>query len=271
MTQWLYEKEMHQALGLAYQVRNEMGAGWSEEIYHQALVYHLEKASIPARSKERSVFTHRGVEIHTFEPDLILWDKIILELKVLLENEGKDFPSINQAQLFQYLKFHRMSVGALINFAHPKVGVKRLMYEPPVFELDEDYEYMQTDATECEKETLREVRQHIIELARLYGLGYPEALYRTLIAVELQHQNIPCVTDVEIPVTLEGHMLGFQHTPYILVADRVLIHVRASLDRIPKHDFIKTHSYLREMGLKVGWVVNFGRKSLQIYSTGIKY
>ncbi len=270
MSKWLYEKEMEQVIGLTFKVRNEMGMGWSEEIYHQALAYLTEKCGIPMRSKPRRTLIHRGVEIHTFEPDLIVWDKIILELKVLFDYRGRRFPTINQAQLIHYLKFYEMKLGVLFNFAHPQVGIMRMLYEEPDLEIKADYVRMLPHVTESEKQILREVQRHIKRLTRQYGLGYPEGLYRKLIAVELAYQNIPCVSDLNIPAAFEDYRIGTQSTRYMLIADRFLLHVRSSLEGISTRDFVKTRTYLKTLGLKVGWVVNFGRNQLQIHATAAK-
>ncbi|GIK57457.1 MAG: GxxExxY protein [Chloroflexi bacterium] len=270
MSEWLYEKEMEQIIGLIFKVRNEMGAGWSEEIYHQALLYLAQKNGIPAQSKPHRSLIHRGVEIYTFEPDMIIWDKIILELKVLLNHKGKEFPPINQAQLLQYLNFYKKELGVLINFAHPKVGIKRMLFEPPAFDIDEDYERMLPHVTESDKQILREVQRHVKMIAAHYGLGYSETLYRKLIPVELAYQKIPCISDVTVPAVWEDQMLGRQSTPYMLIADRFLLHVRSSLEMIPPHDFLKTRTYLKALSLTVGWIVNFGHNQLQIYATAVE-
>lgn len=270
MSEWLYEKEMEQIIGLIFKVRNEMGAGWSEEIFHQALVYLAQKNGIPTQSKPHRSLIHRGIEIYTFEPDMIIWNKIILEFKVLLNYRGKEFPAFNQAQLLQYMNFYGMELGALINFAHPKVGIKRMLFEPPDFDIDEDYNRMLPHVTESDKQILRAVQRHIKGIAKHYGLGYSEIIYRKLIAAELEHQNITCNSDINITAMWENHTLGQQSTRYMLIADRFLLHVRSSLDDIPAHDFIKTRTYLKALGLKVGWVVNFGRDQLQIHATAVQ-
>jgi len=177
---------------LLFQVQNELGVGWSEEIYHQTFVYLAQRNGIPTQSKPRLPLIHRGSEVHTFEPDIIVWNKIILELKVLLNFQGRKFPTINQAQLLHYLKFFEIELGALINFAHPKVGIMRMLYNPLEFEIEEDYERMLPHVNEKDKQILREVQRHIKNLGKQYGLGYPEILYRKLIAAELNYQNIPC-------------------------------------------------------------------------------
>lgn len=269
MAKWLYEDEMKQVIGILYAVRNELGAGWSEEIYHQATVQLLERQHVPFESKPRKSLIHNGVEIHTFEPDLIVWAKIILELKVLRDFKGKEFPKINWAQILQYLKFHKMQLGVLVNFAHAKVGLKRIIYQPPAFSIEEDYERMLPHVSKAEKEILREVRKHIKGLIQKYGLGYPATVYRKLIAVELAHQDIKCVSDVNIPAMMRDIAVGTQASQFLLVADRFLLQVLTVLDGIPILDYLKMQTYLKALGLKVGWTLNFGRNTIQIRATSI--
>ena len=90
MVRLLYEEETYRLRKMIFQVRNELGAGWNEHIYHQALKRSLEAADIPVVSKPRGRLRYRGEEIHVFEPDLVVWNKIILELKVL--SDAKDSP-----------------------------------------------------------------------------------------------------------------------------------------------------------------------------------
>ena len=87
--------------GLIYQVRNELKGGWSEEVYHQALYTVFQENEVPVVSKPRRPFLYHGVEIHVFEPDLIVWDMIILELKALPYQ--KNFVGGQYAQLIHYL------------------------------------------------------------------------------------------------------------------------------------------------------------------------
>ena len=266
----LYKEEMGLVLGLIYQVRNELGAGWSEEIYHQTLVYLIQEKGIPFRSKPRSALIHRDVEIHIFEPDLIVWGQIILELKVLLDYKGRSFPKANQAQLFHYLKFYEKPFGYLINFAHSKVGVQRMLFDSASVEREENYERMRPHVTENDKQILREVRRHIHLLAAQYGPGYPETIYRKLLAVELTYQGISCVDNLDIVAKFGQHTVGIQKTPCLLIENRFLLHVRSSLTDIPKYDFIKLRTYLNALDLKVGWVINFGHNTLQIHATVTK-
>ncbi len=268
--EWLYEKEMEKVIGLIFQVRNVLGAGRSEEIYHQALVKALTKAEIPIQSKPRNALIHRGVELHVFEPDIIVWDKIILELKVLLNYKKRAFPLASQAQILHYLKFYHFELGALVNFAHSKVGIRRMIFEERLVEFEEKYARMIPYINEADKAILRQVLTHIKRIARQYGLGYPESLYRKLIAAELAYQGISCTSDIRVPATYEGEKIGTQATPFILIENRFLLHVRALIEGTTTHDFLTTRTFLAELGLKIGWVVNFGRSKVYIQATAVR-
>lgn len=192
--EWLYEKEMEKVIGLIFQVRNVLGAGRSEEIYHQALV----------------------------------------------------------------------------NFAHSKVGIRRMIFEERPVEFEEKYARMIPYINEADKAILRQVLTHIKRIARQYGLGYPESLYRKLIAAELAYQGISCTSDIRVPATYEGEKIGTQATPFILIENRFLLHVRALIEGTTTHDFLTTRTFLAELGLKIGWVVNFGRSKVYIQATAVR-
>lgn len=265
----LYAEESRLITGVIFEVRNEMGGGWSEEIYHRALVENLRSHGIAFASKPRLPLMHHGVCIYRFEPDIVVWNKIVLELKVLPKFKGKEFPSICDAQTFHYLKRTGNILGILVNFAHAKVGMKRLAFQPPQLTFVEDYERIADLCSEEDKVVLRQVRQHILAIGKQYGTGYPETIYRRIIQVELEHRGIGCVGDVEVPADWKGKLIGIQSTQHLLVADRFLVLVRAVSSSPPTLDYIKTRTYLSNIGLKVGLVVNFSRNVLQIYGTTV--
>jgi len=236
----LHEKKTEQAIGLIYEVRNEMGGGWSEEIYHQALVANFHEHDIPTLCKPQMSLIHRGAEIYTFEPDVIVWDTVILELKALPNFKGRTFPAINQAQLIHYLKRYKKDLGILVNFAHSKVGIKRMAYEPPEMEVYEDYDRIRGHLSDSDRLILLEVRQHILALGKQYGTGYSEIAYRKIIAVELAYQDIQCISDVNITAKWKGVEIGSQTTQHMLVENRFLLLVRATLESPPTYDYIKT-------------------------------
>lgn len=262
---YLFEKETEQMIGLIYALRNKMGGGWNEEMYHRALVNDFQKSGIPTQSKPQSTLYHRGVAIYTFEPDIIVWDKIILELKVLPRFRRNNFPTENMAQIIHYEKQFGIRLGYLVNFAHSKVGLRPIVYKSPEITVVENYDYIKNLLQQKERTSLQSVRQHIISIANKIGTGFNEVVYRKLIAAEISFHNIDCIFDVHIPVQFEGNEIGTQNSQMLLVANNFLLLVRANLPYPPTYDFIKMQSFLKALRLKVGLVINFNKSEVQIY------
>lgn len=252
--------------GLIFQTRNGLSSGWDEEIYHQVLVHLLQEKGIPVVSKPRRMLWHRGIEVHQFEPDIVVWDKIVLELKALPYQD--DFSGEQIGQLINYLKFWQMDLGLLINFGPPKVTIKRILWDEPELALAEKYDDIQPYMTENDKVALRQIRQHILAIGQQYGLGYPETIYRRLIAIEIAYHGLECIGDVGVTPVWTGCDLPRQVTQQLQVAGKYLICVRAFATHPHQFDFVATKTYLRLLGLAFGLVVNFGRKELQIF--GVK-
>lgn len=255
--------ETHELRGAIYDVRHELKAGWSEEIYHRALVQTLEQRHIPVSSKLRRSLIHRGTEVHVFEPDIVVWDKIVLELKVL-PNQIR-FASENFAQIIQYLKFLKMDLGLLVNFAPAKVHIKRVVWDEIAPEIMEDYETIKPLMTDLDKIKLRQVRKMIIGIAQSYGLGYLTSIYKNLVAAELQYAGLNCSTSIEIPLTWQGTRFACQTVQILLVEDKYLIDVLAMLEGPTTYHYTRLKTFLTSLGLPFGLIVNFGRKGLQIF------
>ncbi len=249
--------------GAIFKVRNELGGGWSEEIYHQALVALLNERQIPTKSKPRRSIVYRGAELHTFEPDIIVWDKIILELKVLPYQ--KDFANMHYAQIIHYLKFFENDLGLLVNFAAPRVKIKRVLWDALPIDFSESYDHIRPYLTARDKKCLRLIRQMILTLAEQIGLGYPEKIYREMLAIEAAHNHIDCVCNVDLQAKWNGKIIGRQGINQILLQNDYLVHIRSMLDSPTAYDFISTKTYLKNLGLRLGLVINFGKKQLQIF------
>ncbi len=263
----LHEKETERLIGFLFEVRNSMGAGWSEEIYHQALLHTLRVNDIDVQHKPRRQLEHRGVGIYTFEPDLIINDKIILELKVNSEFKGKQFPAINEAQLLQYLKIFGKDLGLLVNFAHSKVGLKRMVFHDKSVEIHEDYEHLKAQVNANNKPLLRLVRQAMFSIVQTYGIGFPQTVYRDLIATECKFIGLDCNRDVEVPVVWNEVSFGSQPISHLLIDNQILVLVTSNVSAPATFDFLKTRSYLKALHLDIGLVINFGRHNVQMVGT----
>ena len=110
----MLKEEGYKLMGAAFEVYNELGYGMAEEIYQQSLEVELALRSIPFRSKHELAMFYKGKQLETrYKPDLFVLGGIVVELKAVTELE-----SDHEAQLFNYMRIARMTVGYLINFGH---------------------------------------------------------------------------------------------------------------------------------------------------------
>jgi GxxExxY protein len=123
----LYESETYNIIGAAMAVHNELGSGFLEAVYQEALEYEFTLNNIPA-SKEVSlqIFYKERLLSKYYIADFVCYDKIIIELKSVpsLRNE-------HNAQILNYLKATKFKLGLLVNFGTAKLEYKRIICEHP--------------------------------------------------------------------------------------------------------------------------------------------
>jgi GxxExxY protein len=117
----LHEELTAKILGACFEVSNELGPGFLEAVYQNALVIVLRQKGIKVKAQVPISVTFRGEEIGNYYADLLVEDKIIVELKA-----SSELASEHQAQVINYLKATGFEVGLLVNFGRPKLEYKRL-------------------------------------------------------------------------------------------------------------------------------------------------
>jgi len=120
----LYGDECYKIQGAVFEVYREMGCGFLEAVYQECLEKELTKHGIPFLAQQELRLKYKGeFLLQRYVPDLICYDKIILELKAV-----KKIAPEHQAQVLNYLKASNLRLGLLINFgAYPKATVMRLL------------------------------------------------------------------------------------------------------------------------------------------------
>lgn len=111
-------------IGAAFEVHNNLGAGFQEVIYQRAFAYELKAKGLSyAREKEQLIF-YKDIEkpIGKKRADFIVEDKIMVEIKAKPQLESAHF-----AQGLNYLKAYKIKHGLLINFGAKSVEFKRLI------------------------------------------------------------------------------------------------------------------------------------------------
>lgn len=119
------ESETKTIIGMAYEVMNEVGCGLREKAYERALVRDLQLQSIAYDQQRQFPVTYKDTVIDTLIPDLIVFDRIIVDTKTIEHITSREI-----AQMLNYLRITRLPVGLIINFYHPKVQVKRVHLSP---------------------------------------------------------------------------------------------------------------------------------------------
>jgi GxxExxY protein len=119
----LYKTETYNIIGAAITVFNELGPGFLETVYQEAMEYEFKLKNIPM-SKEvpLQIFYKDKLLSKFYVADFVCYDKIIVELKSVsaLENTHK-------AQILNYLKATKYKLGLLINFGSSKLEHKRII------------------------------------------------------------------------------------------------------------------------------------------------
>ena len=107
-------------IGCAYKVANELGCGFLEKVYENALAHELRKAGLKVEPQKPIEIFYDGVLVGDYFGDLVVEDQVLIELKVC-----KAFDDIHSAQCLNYLKATKLPICLLINFGKPKIEIKR--------------------------------------------------------------------------------------------------------------------------------------------------
>ena len=106
-----------------YEVYNELGYGFLESVYREAMTVALQAVSHSVEKEKSVEVTFRGVRVGIFRTDLVVADKVIVELK-----SSRSIEPVHEAQLLNYLKATRFEVGLLLNFGH-KAQFRRMLLD----------------------------------------------------------------------------------------------------------------------------------------------
>lgn len=106
-------------IGAAYEVHKELGFGFLEAVYGNALYKELTKQGMKCECQKPVDVFYKGELVGHYVPDMIVEDHVIVELKAVA-----DLRPEHEWQLVNYLKACQKEIGLLINFGH-SVKVKR--------------------------------------------------------------------------------------------------------------------------------------------------
>ncbi len=119
----VYPQESYLIIGVCMDVHAELGNGFLEPVYQEALeLAFAEKNILFEREKELPIFFRGKPLSKTYIADFVCFDQIIVELKAVSNLTGE-----HEAQVLNYLKASHVKLGLLVNFGGPSLQYKRLV------------------------------------------------------------------------------------------------------------------------------------------------
>ncbi len=109
--EFLYKEITEKLIRCFYNVHDELGGGFLESVYEKALLVEFKEAGLKAEQQKILSVKYKGHIVGDFKTDIVVEDKIILELKAV-----SNLLPEHEAQLINYLKATGIKLGILVNF-----------------------------------------------------------------------------------------------------------------------------------------------------------
>lgn len=119
---WAFEELTETVIGCAFRVSNELGLGFLEKVYENALCHEMKKAGLRVGQQVSIAVRYDNAIVGEYVVDLIVEENLILELK-----HAKSISDAHFAQTLNYLKATGKEVALILNFGTQRVQVKRVI------------------------------------------------------------------------------------------------------------------------------------------------
>jgi GxxExxY protein len=119
----LYPDLSYQIMCAVFEVHNQLGPGFTEDIYEAALALEFKSAGIAFEQQRPIQIHYKGQFVGTYRLDMVVEQKIILELKAVTT-----MSNVYKAQLRSYLCATNLQLGILINFGSERVQSERILH-----------------------------------------------------------------------------------------------------------------------------------------------
>jgi len=101
-----------------------------------------------------------------------------------------------------------------------------------------------------------------MEVHRILGCGFLEAVYQEALTKEFLLRAIPCRREIELPISYKGNLLAVKYKPDFICYDTIIVELKA-LDRLSGKEKAQVINYLKATGMERGLLLNFGTTRLE--------
>jgi GxxExxY protein len=122
MKSFLHSDITEKIIGAYYRVYNNLGFGFLEKVYENAMVIELRREGLFIKVQQAIKVFYEGEEIGFYVADIVVNDSVIIEIKA-----AESLCEEHEAQLLNYLKATEIEVGILLNFGK-KAELKRKVF-----------------------------------------------------------------------------------------------------------------------------------------------
>lgn len=118
------DPQTYEVIGAAMEVHRELGQGFLEVVYQEALAIEMTKRNIPFEREVAVPVAYKGQRLQcSYRADFVCFGEVVVELKAINQLTGAD-----DAQLINELKATALNRGLLLNFGAPSLEYKRLVF-----------------------------------------------------------------------------------------------------------------------------------------------
>ena len=109
-------------IGCAFEVANVLGCGFLEKVYQNALLLEVRRCGLQVEKEKLIQVRYKNQIVGEYFADILVDKTIVIEIKAV-----KELNEIHQAQLLNYFRATKLPLGLLINFATPRIQIKRML------------------------------------------------------------------------------------------------------------------------------------------------
>lgn len=266
----LVEKELSYAINRSlFEVHNQVGPGLREECYQHALAYSFRRAGIAFQAKPatRTELIWKSNVVDIFEPDFIVADRVVVELK----HQPEGFARKNDSQVLTYLKHFRLPLGILVNCALDKVAIRRLPYTERTTGFHQDLQQLPLELTPRAQQAIGHATQIIAEAHAQFGVGYPGATYRNLLLVGLRAAGVACSGELLVAPRFGEIELPTSRISPTIVEGCLCLETEAVLQGVSARAIRTMQTHLQWTGCEAGLIACFDKQRCEIRGVRPRY